>query len=54
MNETIFRIDYVDDYLRVILTETVTSADEWAACEHGWANMPEGATDFQVTSVSKA
>jgi hypothetical protein len=51
MNEAKFRIDYLDDNLAVILSETTASADDWAACEYGWNNMPEDATDFRVTAL---
>lgn len=48
MDYAIFLIDYLDGKGRGVHSKTIMARDDMDACDYGWDNMPEGATDFQV------
>ncbi|WP_160176257.1 hypothetical protein [Devosia riboflavina] len=51
MDRANFRIDYTAASGEVILSTHVEAMDDFEACDIGWAHLPEGAEDFQVTLV---
>jgi hypothetical protein len=46
-----FRIEFYGPNGFIIRTTTVHAMDHMDACDQGWANMPEGADDFQVIEL---
>lgn len=46
-----FHIEFYGPNGFTIWTATVHAMDHMDACDQGWANLPQGADDFQVTEL---
>ena len=48
-----YLIAFTNEHGKPLGDLVTTEWSHWDACEHGWNNMPEGATDFQVYSEAE-